>query len=350
MNVREMAEDLSTALYSLGYYKFADQEVPGFRPSGHLRSDLGGSVQTLFSGISVAAVGYSDDEANPALFVYATRVSKAVIRSFPTEIGGYPATIANFGSVNVKPESALRASTRPKCYTLGARITCGSSVAPSGAGHAGTFGAICRSPNGLFGLSNNHVFAECNHAPIDHPILSPSANDTGADLPYPRALFKHTRFAPLHSGDPFQMAPTKIDAAIAEVLDESSVSSNQGTYYDTPTHVNTPIAGLKVKKVGRTTGLTSGVIESRAAKVLPIPYKSAKFKATVYFDDVWFVNGDDGQPFAAPGDSGSLVVSESGDEAVGLLFAVTSIGLAVIIPIEAVLQYFGLELVNGVGT
>ena len=283
MNVREMAEDLSTALYSLGYYKFADQEVPGFRPSGHLHSDLGGSVQTLCSGISVY-------------------------------------------------------------YTLGARITCGSSVAPSGAGHAGTFGAICRSPNGLFGLSNNHVFAECNHAPIDHPILSPSANDTGADLPYPRALFKHTRFAPLHSGDPFQMAPTKIDAAIAEVLDESSVSSNQGTYYDTP------IAGLKVKRVGRTTGLTSGVIESRAAKVLPIPYKSAKFKATVYFDDVWFVNGDDGQPFAAPGDSGSLVVSESGDEAVGLLFAVTSIGLAVIIPIEAVLQYFGLELVNGVGT
>lgn len=344
----DVADALATKLFSLGYYKFAGSEPSSFVPAASLEVDLPAPVQSVFGGLSVAGIGVAEGSEKDGLYVYATRVSKTAIRDFPREISGVAARLAGFGNIDVRPEAALAASSRPKCYTLHGRIACGSSAAPAGSGYSGTFGALCLKQAALFGLSNNHVFGECNHTPLGHPILSPSANDTGAGLPYPDSIFRHSQFAPLHSGDPLQMAPSKLDAAIAEVLSVDRVTSMQGTFYDTPTTTTDPAAGMAVKKVGRTTGLTAGIVEARLVRIFALPYKAAKFKATVYFEDIWTVRGTWGNSFAAPGDSGSLVVTEDEAFAVGLLFAVSSTGLGVIIPIQRVLQYFGVRLANGI--
>ena len=77
---------------------------------------------------------------------------------------------------------------------------------------------------------------------------------------------------------------------------------------------------MTVKKFGRTTGFTKGIIQAFSRRPNPYPFDLPKFKATVWFKNVWTVAPLDGA-FALPGDSGSLVVSEDGLTAVGILFA-----------------------------
>ena len=108
---------------------------------------------------------------------------------------------------------------------------------------------------------------------------------------------------------------------------------------------------MLVKKFGRTTALTRGVLEAKIATPQPIPYKARHFRGTVWFKDVWSVRAQTGDVFALPGDSGSLVVTEDERYAIGLVFAANSAGdYALIIPISCVLNSFGgLKLVNGHG-
>jgi len=81
-------------------------------------------------------------------------------------------------------------------------------------------------------------------------------------------------------------------------------------------------------------------------------YKAKHFNATVWFTNTWTLRPADPQePFALPGDSGSLVVTEDGTTAIGLLFAANIRGDRVrIAPIQDVLTALGnLELVSGYG-
>ncbi len=80
--------------------------------------------------------------------------------------------------------------------------------------------------------------------------------------------------------------------------------------------------------------------------------KSQRFTAQVWFQDTWTVRSDSVDAFALPGDSGSLIVSEDGATAVGLLFAVnTRGGYGIFCPIGAVLAAFGnLSLLHSHGT
>lgn len=238
-------------------------------------------------------------------------------------------------------------------YERNGRIACGSSCAPAGENYAGTFGALVHREGELMTLSNNHVFAACNHVPVGQPILAPSAADARPDIPAPRELCRHAGIVELRSGTPTLVPLARCDAAVASVPDENLVSSWQGddhSGYDTPVATVTPISGLRVKKVGRTTGLTAGIVESRMTAPMPLPYKTRNFAATVWFTDIWVIQADAGNLFALPGDSGSLVVTEDGNAAVGLLFAASSKGeTGLITPITTVLQELNLNLTGNHG-
>jgi hypothetical protein len=121
--------------------------------------------------------------------------------------------------------------------------------------------------------------------------------------------------------------------------------------FDTPATVAEPRAGLRVKKFGRTTGLTHGTVDAFVPIPWVLPYSSPKFKAHVWFENTWTIRGDDGEPFAMPGDSGSLVVSEVGTTALGLIFAVnTNGGYAIFCELAPVLANFGnMELLSNHG-
>lgn len=207
---------------------------------------------------------------------------------------------------------------------------------------AGTFGAVVfdNATNTRLILSNNHVLANSNNAVNGDNILQPGYVDSGrspqdriADLKrfvpitfeksddttcsiangvatianfIARMLGSKSRLTAFRS-DP---VPNEVDAAVAtpwgdsvkdEILEIGFVSE-----------LTEPALDMMVKKSGRTTGLTKGRITTLNAMV-QVGYgdgKTAIFENQIITSDM-----------SAPGDSGSLLVEDESNKAVGLLFA-----------------------------
>lgn len=106
---------------------------------------------------------------------------------------------------------------------------------------------------------------------------------------------------------------------------------------------------MLVKEFGRTTGFTRGVITTCAAGHMPLLYNADGFNALVYFSNFWFIQNYGNDFFAHPSDSGSLVVTNYAQAAVGLLFSVAKQGTCMLplIPVLTVLG--GVGLVSGHG-
>lgn len=186
---------------------------------------------------------------------------------------------------------------------------------------AGTLGAFCKSTqpgddaNAIYMLSNNHVLADVNQAPIGEDIYQPSPTDGG--MP-PDVVADLTRFGRIDLGGTLE---NRIDAAIAKLkpgvqFDRRicSIGLLQGTSQAT--------RGMKVRKHGRTTGLTHGQVSDLDYDALvgmdhANPRVVAKFVDQIRIDAL--------APYASfgkGGDSGSLVVTLDGAlKAVGLFFA-----------------------------
>ena len=354
---RGVAEQLAAEFLKTGSYEAARGSID-IRAAGVARPAVGGlePVQLTdygFTGLSVQAVGYTPDSDEETVQVFVSRGSKRLLNGLSRDVNGIKVEFMNLGRLVIRPEAVIATGIRGNVFEHNGRIACGSSCAPAGQMYSGTFGALVHSNSQMMALSNNHVFACCNHIPVGQPILSPSAADAAPEMPAPRELCRHSKIVELRSGTPDLVDPVRCDAAVASVPDESVVSSWQGddnTGYDTPGHTVGPSINLRVKKVGRTTGLTFGTCVSEVPTFLSIPYKNAYFTATVWFTDVWLVRADGGGSFALPGDSGSLVVTEDSSAAVGLLFAATPTGEAAwIAPIDTVLDELNVTLIGNYG-
>ena len=306
-----------------------------------------------FAGLSVQSVGYSLGSDEEIVHIYVTRGSQQALKQLSGDIDGVQIQVTNLGKLVIRPESIALVSNGGQFYEHNGRVACGSSCAPAGQSYTGTFGALVESNGSLMALSNNHVFAACNHVPVGQPILSPSPADAYPGIPGPREFCRHADIIELRSGTPPLVPLATCDAAIAAISDSQMVTSWQGGSiqgYDTPTRITAPSRGLRVKKVGRTTGLTVGTVQSFVEWPWALPYKNTNFTALVWFKEVWTVVADDGEMFGLPGDSGSLIVTEEGDAAVGLLFASSNKGThAYFAPIETVLNQLNVSLVGNHG-
>lgn len=208
---------------------------------------------------------------------------------------------------------------------------------------AGTLGVVVRdrSTGERLILSNNHVLANSNDAQIGDPILQPGPYDGGrVDTDTIAHLYRFVNIqyntqpgtcslagmyadvgnaiaklvGSSHRVQTIQVhtqAANRVDAALAKPVSDGDVLDeilNIGTVSGTVT----PSLGLAVRKMGRTTSLTTGTINIIDATVT-VTYGAGK--SATY----------DGQLVAGPmsqgGDSGSLVVAAAQLKAVGLLFA-----------------------------
>jgi hypothetical protein len=305
-----------------------------------------------FAGLAVQAVGYEEGKDDPGVTVYVTKGSAGELKRFPDTIVDVSVKIVKVGLISVRPDQAAKPTREPRIYVRNDRIACGGSCA-AGGGDQGTIGALVKmdEEDGLFLLSANHVLAGCNHIPPGMPIMAPAPDDARSEAPHPRTIATVYRAVPLHSGNPMHVSPCEEDIALGRITDLAGVTSWQGDEngYDTPVDVVDPKAGMPVMKTGRTTGLTRGYIHTLVPEPVPIPCNARGFKGNVWFKNVWYVRTDD-PPFALPGDSGSLVVTEDGGAAVGVLFSSSSTGnLGIIIPIRHVLKKLGVELVSDHG-
>ena len=178
---------------------------------------------------------------------------------------------------------------------------------------AGTLGCMVRKGNDFYILSNNHVLANVNNAAVGDPIVQPGTFDGGqvpADV-----VANLSEFIPIQFNDQVNT----VDAAIAKVV-EGQVTTLSKCFGNFSPQVAVSHLFQVVKKCGRTTQLTRGIITDVNATVR-VGYGTA---GPALFQDQIVITGIPGFAFSQPGDSGSLILSQFGNNPVGLLFAGSS--------------------------
>jgi hypothetical protein len=209
----------------------------------------------------------------------------------------------------------------------------------------GTLGCLVRTSDGFPALiSNNHVIAGENRGiRSDDRILQPghSAFDPALQI----AVLED--FVALEPSEP-GAAPIKgtvtyntVDAAIGRLI--KGVPYSKG-YLPTravgaPSGVAPAMYGDEVFKVGRTTGLTFGVVTDVATVVGPVLYGPGE----CWFRSSIVVEGLNGTLFSDHGDSGSAVLKRSTGEKIGLLYAGNG-EQSYVCPMEEIMRAFSCSL------
>ncbi|MCH7908705.1 MAG: hypothetical protein IIB38_03715 [Candidatus Hydrogenedentes bacterium] len=216
---------------------------------------------------------------------------------------------------------------------------------------SGTLGALVEDAFGArYILSNNHVLARTNSAPLGDGIIHPGLIDQGCSRN--GVIAQLTTFEPLLLGPAGSPGgPNFVDAAIAMVTDPNVASdATINSIGDISTSTVGAFAGQAVQKSGRTTGHTTGTVSAVGVTIL-VGYSANCGEAASRFgffsNQILISNGS----FSGAGDSGSLIVENvtapAVPRAVGLLFARTS-SLTVANPIDSILPLFDVSMV-GVG-
>jgi len=272
--------------------------------------------------LSIQSIGYEVGVPDPRIHVYTTK-GRAPKTAIPIMIQGhtFEVVINKVGAITIDPFKAP--ITGNIYFNTNGRLCCGSSCAPQREKYSGTIGALVEVDGENFILSNNHVLSNCNQVSMDMPILAPSNADGHQNAPS-QAIAKLRKIVPVISGSPSFVPLNSVDIALALIPNLDLISSWQGDPvqgYDTPIVIGRPQTGIEVKKFGRTTGLTHGTLFTKQP-IHPIRFNGDSFSATLWFRDVWtIITADPDEPVVVGGDSGSLVVSEDGTEALGLVFA-----------------------------
>jgi hypothetical protein len=279
-------------------------------------------------GYGAKITGVSEIQTELAVRVYVktklTRSSLGKKDIVPSSINGIPTDVIPVGDIAI----------------LARPIPCGVSI-----GHfqvtAGTLGCLVKKNNSptqdeekTYILSNNHVLANSNQAEIGDKILEPGILD-GGNNDNPIAIL--SEFETISFEDTVNI----IDAAIAEVLNPGDVLPEISEIGNIEKSAMLPNLYQSVRKRGRTTLHTVGVIMDISADIrVRYGIQTADFENQIAINGV-------GSAFSAGGDSGSLIVDAVTKDPVGLLFAgggVNNITFAN--PIEEVLSHFKVQIIS----
>ena len=198
---------------------------------------------------------------------------------------------------------------------------------------SGTLGSLVRYDGVLSILSNNHVLARSGSAATGEDTLQPGLIDSNCSGTTSNIVGDF-------AGDKVPLGTANVDAAISTA--RSNVDST-GAIIDVGvpcSNTQAATVGLAVTKSGRTTGQTTGTIQSINTSV-SVQYQkgcNSGRKFVISYTNQLVISGSGS--FSAGGDSGSLIVSNDGTpNPVGLLFAGNSTQ-TIANPITAVVNAF----------
>ena len=288
-------------------------------------------------GVVGTALGEAPD-GTPEIKVFTDGAS---VPDVPENLEGVPVTVEVTGEFVAlagppprapmprRPDARLTPTDRwPRPVPIGV------STGNEGEVSAGTISCRVMAGSTVYALSNNHVYALENTAPLGSRVLQPGLYDTRGVFSTANVLGTLADYEPID----FSGGDNEIDAAIAFTTTSSLTNTTPSDGYGTPKSITAgAAAGLQVQKYGRTTRLTKGSVYGTSATVV-VTYSSG----TARFVNQILVKG---RGFIGAGDSGSLLVTNPGCAPVGLLFAGTSDGsIAIANPIGPVLDRFGVTI------
>ena len=317
------------------------------RAAKHLLDQHGEGVCGVFLG--------EDDNGNLNILVSTAR--RGVSREIPGTFEGVDmATEVVGGFRRYNPPQVQYRRTfidRPICIGV-------SGINITGVCASGTIGCRVKDQLGnLYALSNNHVFAdEAGFEPDGSTAGGPAAvgeiinqpspgEDIVTPCGKPAAYFLGTLAAwePLRYIDATAgIFPTNtIDAAIATVNAQTMGFQAPNNTYGAPSSKPVqPKIKLKIQKMGRTTGFTKGQIDAiNGFSTVGYDDGAVRFNQCILTKNV--TSGT----FGAAGDSGSLIVTQDGNNPVGLLFAGSTNISTIFCPITVALNRFNVAVDDG---
>ncbi|USB31897.1 S1 family peptidase [Paenibacillus sp. YPG26] len=207
---------------------------------------------------------------------------------------------------------------------------------------SGTVGLIISSRTGRqkYIFSNNHVLNETNSSRYS-VTLQPGGADGGTN---PRnKVGRLDRFVKLSS-----TKANYIDAATSLPIRNSLLSPRYAKVGVLPGYVTSYRIGDKFKKVGRTTGLVSGTVDSIHTDVT-ISYEGYANLGNVTFKNQTVIKSQN--PISLPGDSGSVWLTSRENYAAAVNYAGSSDGrLSIAYPVQWVMQVFNTTVARPNGT
>jgi hypothetical protein len=215
----------------------------------------------------------------------------------------------------------------------------------------GTLGALVTQGTSQYILSCNHVLARSDAASIGEKIIQPGLIDTNCSTTQARTVANLSQFANLET-ESKSASSSNIDAAIAQIVPGTVDLSGNILYLSDAADPNgiplpgaphagsglPPVIATQVAKSGRTTGLTCSSIMAIDTAAQVSYTKNCDGSGTsfsVTYDNQVDINGN----FSAPGDSGSLVVTQNTADPVALLFAGSDTD-TIANPVAPVLSFF----------
>ncbi|KEH99928.1 hypothetical protein IRP63_15840 (plasmid) [Clostridium botulinum] len=133
----------------------------------------------------------------------------------------------------------------------------GYSIGVSNIRGVGSVGCLVTDGRYKYILSNNHILANINTVPIGTPIIQPGLDDGGKSSTDIVALL--SKYIPLKTEGLITTPTNYTDCAIAKLINES-IASPKIAIVGAPEVPMIPIINKEVKKVGRSTEMTTGRI------------------------------------------------------------------------------------------
>ncbi len=282
---------------------------------------IGSTVQqSLLANVNGVGIG---QKANGESFVKVlTRDKIKLSPSVLSKYYGMPATgivIEEAGLIKLRTPTGFHRPPFPGISVAHYRVT------------AGTLGCFVQDEKKkIYILSNNHVLANSNKGKYKDPILQPGLMDGGK-----RSRDVIAQLSYLVELD--TSGQNRMDAAIAEVM--PGLMHEYAFGKKKIAGIVEPVNGMKVEKLGRSTGLTKGRVTTRNLDI-QVDFGGK----AVEFIDQFEVKGNRGTMFCDSGDSGALVYEKDTMNAVGLLFAGTDDGTTFATPISEVLNTFSVNI------
>jgi hypothetical protein len=279
-------------------------------------------------GVVGTAVGLNDQDRQVVLVL----LEHAGVSGLPEELEGVPVDPVVTGKIEALKGGGKPAPSIDPTNWFPRPVPIGVSTGNATSISAGTISCRVKDAAGVYALSNNHVYALENSAPLGSEVLQPGRYDGG--IPGTDHLGYLTQFVPIVFST---SASNTVDAAIATTTTSLLGQATPADGYGTPSSTTgVPQLNQAVQKYGRTTSLTKGTVTGINATI-NIGYSSG----TARFVHQVIVQSK--SPFIKAGDSGSLLVTNNGNASpVGLLFAGNNSGnYAVANDIADVLAAFG---------
>jgi hypothetical protein len=309
-------------------------------------------------GILGTAVGLNEDgTTNVTIFVdRETKNVVDVVSSLPTQIANVKVQVEvtdKFRSAVAHeplPDGVLAGHTGKQTppIQLGTSGGWGKDLA-NGFCCGGTMGALVSIGGVQHVLSNYHVF-EADIVPggngivamTGDPIIQPGLIDVGCNIAGAQTVATLVKKSSLPSSN--------VDCSVGQVV--SGMVDTTGKILEIGNISKTPRPAAlrqRVKKSGRTTGLTASTVSGLNATI-SVTYENECAGGTAFtktFTGQILVKSSIARPFISPGDSGSLMVENkaTNPRPIGLLYASSSTA-AIAQPISEVLAFLGATMVG----